>query len=159
MVATIGPANDGIGSDSQTLTIDLAGSSAGTNTFAPGVSAEVILVPEMEFSIDLGGGNDVLAAGVGDAHADTIKIGAGGINLNAGAAGDVDSDVSYVGVEAINVNGGPGNHVLRADGDVAGGTPTAVPVNFFSLSADGSDEYAGGNGVDTLSYRRPHQSS
>ena len=150
-VAVIGAGNDGIGSDTQSVTIDLAGSSAGTNTFAPGVSAEATPAPEVEFVIDLGGGIDALNI-VGGANADTIKMGAGGINLNAGAPGDVDSDAVYVGVEAINVNGGPGNDVLRADGDVVGGTPTAVPVNFFSPSSDGSDEYAGGNGVDTLSY-------
>ncbi len=64
--------------ENQSLTIDLSG-----GPFAPGLTDEAGATDEIEFTVNLGAGNDTVTV-AGSAGADTIVVGAGGINLNAG---------------------------------------------------------------------------
>ncbi len=124
--------------------------------FEPGLTPEPD-GSEIEFTLNLGTATPVLRI-VGGADADSIVVGADGINLNAGeTTGDVDVMVP-AGGPVITVLGGAGDDRLS----VAGGAGTGEPSPGATLQGeDGADllqagtggsAFDGGAGTDTIDY-------
>jgi Ca2+-binding RTX toxin-like protein len=107
--------------------------------FAPGKTDEPGGSDEIEWSIDLGGGDDLLdlfGADTGDA----IQISAADMNLNADET-TLDSDGTFAGVESLAVFAGHGDDVVDATG-FAGDAELH--------GSDGSDTVTGGSGPDRI---------
>ena len=153
------------------LTIDFA-----AGPFAPGMTDEAGSTDEIEWSIDPI--DELIINGSGGA--DTIRLGASGINLSPGS--DTDADViPATPIDLVTVNAAAGADVVTGGGafgadpgwwmsplllngdagadkltgglandELSGGTEKDT---LLALKiADGSDLFLGGAGVDTLSY-------
>jgi Ca2+-binding RTX toxin-like protein len=153
-----------IGADgTQSFRISLSG-----GPFAPGVTVEADGSSEIEFLVDLGEGTDDELTVAGDAVADQIVLGTGGLNVNAAESAD-DIDVTAAGVERFSLEGNAGNDLLSGGGGE--GTGDAVIAGRLTLrggedndtltggagndvlnGGPGSDHLDGGPGADTASY-------
>ncbi len=135
----------------QSLTIDLGGGPLG-----PGATAEGSGTSEIEIIAALGPEDSLTVNG--GAGADTVAVGASGVNLN----GDNDADVKPAvpatpAFSAITVNGNAGNDTISATGGSGTGPayPSAITLN-GGADADaltgsaGPDSLAGGDGDDQL---------
>ena len=147
---TVNIVGDGLVND---LTIDLH-----EGRFAPGFTNENGISDEIEFSVELAGGSDVITI-AGTPNADNIRVGefssAYGVNLNAGESKKVDADLlSGDGTLSFVLFGAGGNDVLSA----AGGRGIDDPLNpSIQMSGDGGDDrLTGGNGVDDLGDKSGH---
>jgi Ca2+-binding RTX toxin-like protein len=145
--------------------------------FEPGAGAAEAGTSEIEFDLDLGDGNDILAVtGRADPADDDFRLGAlpggeSGINLNAPEASSPDSDISLsssgIQPDSIRVSGeadqfdtGPSgdNRIASVTGAGEGFTgPLPTFVNFFGgdgddvlVNGDGGGLLNGGGGNDTL---------
>jgi Ca2+-binding RTX toxin-like protein len=126
--------------DIDTITVDVTGTGGDSVT----IDQSNPFPAAFSFDVDLGGGNDSLTV-EGRAAADTIFVGAGGINLDADEMAD-DVDVLVAGVESISVNGNNGADTISG----AGGQGTgAVYAGALTLQGNaGGDSLTGG--ADTL---------
>jgi len=124
--------------DTEVLTLDLTG-----GQFAPGATPEGTGTSEIEFTIDLGGGNDTLVVQYG-ALDDKGRLGSSGINLNV----DDDSDATLAGLELVTVNGGGGNDTISGAG--AAGTGGLFLLPLLLNGDDGRDKLTGGAANDVL---------
>lgn len=150
------------GPDRQLVRIGLA-----AGPFAPGATSEASGGSEIEFSVDLGDGEDELAVS-GGSDADHVTAGSEGLNLNAGESPD-DVDVSVTGVERLTLEGNAGADTLSGSGGE--GTGAAVAWARLSLrggagddaltggtapdvlnGGEGQDALDGADGIDTVSY-------
>ncbi len=147
----------------QEFRISLAG-----GPFAPGATAEPDGSSEIEFAVDLGGGEDDNLTIAGGVAGDHLVVGVDGVNLNAGEAAD-DVDVTVAGAERLNVEGNADNDLLSgAGGEGTGGafvdgrlalrggagddSLTGGPGNDILNGGLGADHLDGGPGVDTASF-------
>jgi Ca2+-binding RTX toxin-like protein len=132
---------------SEILIIDFSG-----QTFAPGRTAEASGTSEIEFSIDLGTGIDVLAIG-GTSAADAIELGTLGVNMNA----DDDADITFSGVEQTEIFAFDGPDSINAQGGTSTGevfqsqTPTAAST-LIVLGENGNDVMTGGVGPSVVAF-------
>jgi len=129
---------------SDVLVIDLSG-----GPFAPGKTDESGGGdPEIEFDVDLGSGTPAGSLEVvGSADADTIVLGANGINLNADeAVGDVD--VTTTNTFTFKVDAGSGDDVVSGEGGA--GTGGRFEFGVTILGRTGNDRLSGSAGTDTL---------
>lgn len=134
-----------------TDTINIAGSEssevvavlAESGSFAPGATDEGDGTSEIEFFVDMLGGNeDILVVG-GSAQADILTSGTNGVNLND----DFDSDMTVGGHEFLQLIGLGGNDTLSA----GGGRGTGGPNSATAISGDaGGDVLSGGSDDDYL---------
>jgi Ca2+-binding RTX toxin-like protein len=108
--------------------IDLSG-----GPFAPGFSSEPAS-PEIEFSIQGGGGLNDMVKVLGSEGVDIVVLGRGGINLRADEAAGVDADVTMQGIEILRVVAGGGNDQILASGEFGTGQDV-VPFGFGGETA------------------------
>jgi hypothetical protein len=126
-------------SGDETLVVDMRG-----GQLKPGKTPESTGNSEIEISIDLGAGTDVLRI-VGTSSSNSFTLGAEGVRLN----GDADRDnTSQQGVDAVEVTGGDVGDKLSAA--VGGDTGAALPVPVTLIGNKGGDKLVGGAGLDTL---------
>ena len=74
---------------------------ARNGAFAPGYTDEGLFGSEIEFWVDLGGGQQDQVLVRAEQQGATIALGTQGINLNVGADTSADSDVALPGVENV----------------------------------------------------------
>ncbi len=134
---------DGTGTGN-TLVIDLSG-----GPFAPGASTEDDGGDaEIEFTVDLGSGTPAGALNViGTGDADTIVLGADGLNLNA-AESVGDTDVTTTNTFTFKVDARAGNDEISGEGGA--GTGGRLDFGLTALGRTGDDRLSGSAGVDTL---------
>ena len=124
--------------------------------FSPGDTPEGQLTDsEIEFELNLGGGNDALVID-GSGDADNYTLGTAGLNTAVPAL-DFDVDVSFGGVNDATVYGHNGADTITAQGGLGTGEPLTLPVVFNGDShddqlegGDAGDDLYGGEGNDTL---------
>ena len=141
---------DGDG-DTQNLFLELA-----NGGFRPGRTNESGTSDEIEFSVNLGGGSDIVRIEGTDA-VQKVDIGQGPsqfgivrrVNLNAGETTHIDTDVSIVNVETMLVEGFGGADVIRARG-LKGTGPDPLNLYFWVYGGEGNDIIKGGNSFDHL---------
>ncbi len=134
-------------SGTQTVNLSLAG-----GPFAPGATPEATGTSEIEITLSMGSGTDVLNI-TGSPDADTISLGSLGVNLNA----DDDADLTTESTETFMVDAGEGNDVVSGLGGDDTGAPFASAI---TLNGEGgadsltggvaSDSITGGDGADFL---------
>jgi Ca2+-binding RTX toxin-like protein len=139
-----------VGGEPQEVVIDQSG-----GRFEPGATPEPDGASEIEFTIALATGTPGLRI-VGAADADTIVVGADGINLNgAEATGDADVTIS-ADTPLLVIQGGDGADTLS----VGGGAGTGVAGPGAGLQGQAGDDlflpgiaasgFDGGEGTDTI---------
>ena len=115
--------------------------------FTPGATPEGQLSDsEIEFDLNLGGGNDSLVVD-GTDNADTFTLGSDGLNT-ASSVLDQDADIDFDGVNDITVYGGGGADTITAHGGHGTGEPLTIPVTLWGGLGD--DDLEGGDGADEL---------
>ena len=119
--------------------------------FAPGATAESTGVSEIEISVDLGAGEDVLSIGT-PAQNSIIVIGDGALNIaglnQAAVTTDADADIDIFGAEDILGFGGAGRDQLSGQG--GNGTGPAIPEGILLQGLGNNDTITGGLGNDSL---------
>ena len=113
--------------------------------FGPGATPEDdVGRSEIEFTVDLGGGEDLFTHLGMDDGADIIKLGSLGID----PGGDGDVDVKVMGAEEFVLDGQGGGDVLDASGSEATGDP--FPFGVKMLGGLDDDVLIGGSEGDVL---------
>lgn len=130
-----------------TATDDMVTFDLDMGRFAPGATDEGDGSSEIEISVDLADGRDVVFVG-GRSKRNVMVIGSAGVNLNA-AETVPDADLSLAGVEIAGLSGGSTRDVLWAMGGYGTGKPAAVSV--ILDGGEGDDIVGGSNGDDALS--------
>jgi Ca2+-binding RTX toxin-like protein len=122
----------------ETLNLDHGG-----GAFAPGLTPEPTGTSEIELTVNLSTGTDVLTL-VGGSGPDMFMFGSIGVALND----DDDSDLTQTGIETFNVNAGGGPDTVSG----AGNDTTGLPFpSALTLNGDaGGDALTGGAGIDTV---------
>ncbi len=144
-VATVGNTDMVVvtgGAGSQSIRVSLAG-----GPMAPGATTEPAGEPEIEFTVDLGDGDDEVLVG-GAAEGDRIVAGSDGINLNAAEEPD-DVDVTVENVETLALEGNAGGDTLSGAGGDGSGDVVAW-ARLFLRGGDGADTLTGGSANDVL---------
>jgi Ca2+-binding RTX toxin-like protein len=118
----------------QLLTIGLA-----LGPFAPGKTNEPGSSDEIEWTVNMAGGADVLSISGADTD-DAIRMSATAINLNA-SEGTPDDDVAFTGVESGAAFVSLGNDVVDA---------TGFAGDMTMYGSDGTDTLTGGSGPDHI---------
>jgi len=139
--------------ESQSVQIDLA-----NKGFKPGYTNEPGKTDEIEFTINLRGGNMDQVVINGSEQADKVDLGEiynnhfgllRQINLNAGETRGIDSDVTMLNVERVNINVHGGNDRVRGRGKAGtGGHPITLPL--YVYGGPGNDIIKGGDAADQL---------
>jgi Ca2+-binding RTX toxin-like protein len=130
---------------SEAASIEVTGSSGPDYlillSIGPGFGSEATGAPEIEWSVDLGGGEDRL-----NALGESMAVGTLGINLNY----DDDADVAMTSVEELGLSASDasGAVTLTAAGGKGTGSVLNTPVTL--LGGPGNDTLVGGNGGDLL---------
>lgn len=132
----------------ETLTLDLGG-----GLFAPGKTSELDS-PEIEFTVDLGGGAVDELVILGSSGPDFVVFGFAGINGSAinmyAYENNPDFDATAVGVESFIMNARGGDPFDIASGSGGFGTGAAFPFPLELTGGEGIDLLAGGTGPDIL---------
>ena len=113
--------------------------------------------PEIEFSINLGGGLDRFKLQTGN-QSGTLVFGAGSLPFRRVAVNnDGDADLSLRGVEVLVGQGGSGTDRLTGQGGNGTGAPIPVGINLVGFGGNDSviggaadDGVTGGTGNDTV---------
>jgi hypothetical protein len=145
---------------------------AGTNTFTGGAGSERFAASIGAFSIDAGGGNDVILAYQNLTPSQLIDGGAGTdtVVLNGDySAGLVFSDTTMVNVEDLQLVSGHSYNLTMNDATVAAGQRLKVDASGLAsanaLTLDASAEtngyytVLGGAGADTFTFNAQHFSA
>ncbi len=139
--------------DSQSQTFSIA---FYFGAFTPGFTNESGTSDEIEFSVNLGGGDDTVVL-VGNDAINKFVLGQDNaqlatsrkINLNAGESTGIDGDVTMTNVEKVTVWGQGGNDSIRARGK-AGTGPNAFSLPVVAYGDGGNDVIKGGEAQDRL---------
>jgi hypothetical protein len=128
----------------------------GFGAFAPGFTSEAGSSDEIEFTVNLGGGEDTVVIN-GNDSVNKYRFGQDNsqlivprkINLNAGESTGVDGDVTMTNVEKVTVYGGGGGDTISARGK-AGTGPDALSLEMLVHGDGGADIIKGGDAQDRL---------
>jgi hypothetical protein len=137
--------------DSDTISV------AGPEEFAPGVTDEQFgifdLADEIEITLDLGGGDDVLSLQPGGAAGDSqVVLGVEGVNWNAGDILD-DIDIAtddFPAISSYDFFLGPGGNTFTAQGGAGTGAAITAPLDLTGGDSMGRDRLTGGEGPDAI---------
>jgi len=124
--------------------------------FSPGFTNEAGTSDEIEWTVNLGGGEDTLVT-IGNDNVNKFVFGQDNsqlvplrkVNLNAGEGSGIDGDVTITNVEKITVWGLGGNDSIRARGKVGTG-PNAFSLPMLVYGGNGADIIKGGEAQDRL---------
>ena len=130
---------NGVPASVEQLTIDLSG-----GLFAPGATPEATGTSEIEISLLLGDGSDLITVS-GSSGADRVAVGAAGIAFTTD--GDADVTMSPL-ASSLQVLGLGGNDVLTGRG--GSGAGSSFPNALVADGGEGDDTMDGGAGSDTL---------
>jgi Ca2+-binding RTX toxin-like protein len=120
---------------------------ADVGAYLPGDTPELFaLQSEIEWDIDLGGGEDSLVVAGGVGH-DFISLGTDGLNASP-AHEDADADLGFAGVESLRLLGLGGPDWLHAGGLRGTGARFDLPLEIDG--GDGHDQLVGGTASDKL---------
>ena len=137
--------------DTQAQTVNIA---FYLGAFSPGFTNEAGSSDEIEWTVNLGGGEDTVVV-VGNDNVNKFVFGQDNselvtsrkINLNAGESTGIDGDVTMTNVEKITVWGMGGNDSIRARGKTGTG-PNAFSLPMLVYGGSGADVIKGGEAQD-----------